>query len=116
MRTFKLETRAHRPMIMEFLPIHADPKRGSWEQASAPSIMIGLGLGLASLCFVACFKSFSTKHRYSIPRVGMAPGWLSAKSAKADFIVNGARIIDDGYRMVSDSCRDPCHQFVLFLV
>lgn len=105
MRNFKLETRAHRPVIMEFSTIHADPRPWSWEEASAPSIMIGLGLGLASLCFVACFQIFSNKHRYSIPRVGTAPGWLSAKSAKADFIVNGARIIDDGYRMVSDSCR-----------
>ncbi|KAK9775107.1 putative Cytochrome P450 monooxygenase [Seiridium cardinale] len=60
------------------------------------------------LCAVSVFilglVIWSSHSRHGdVPRVGKAPGWFGLAAAKRDFILNGMRIIDEGYHNYKDS-------------
>lgn len=61
-----------------------------------------LGLMVAFLCW-GYFQYFAGPNLSWIPRAGKAPGWfgLGLAEAKRDFLANGPKIIDEGYRKVS---------------
>ncbi|KAJ8128187.1 hypothetical protein O1611_g5450 [Lasiodiplodia mahajangana] len=81
---------------------------GGNDQRINATIVFGIICALYYLC-----RRHSNASVAGIPRVGKAPGWLSASAAKRDFIANGMNIIDNGYRLV---CSSPVMALVLLMV
>ncbi|KAI0395382.1 cytochrome P450 [Xylariaceae sp. FL0594] len=58
-----------------------------------------------TLCSVALafYLRLSNSFVKNLPRAGKAPGWFNGGSVKRDFIENGSKIIEEGYRKYRDS-------------
>ena len=73
-----------------------------------PIMILILACCLVGVVTALIFRSLiAKKSKDSIPRIGMSPyGLFALQKARADFLVNGRHLVEEGYEKVCKAVRD----------